>query len=307
MFGCSRVGAGWVYLVILAALSVVSCKPGKGCVQAEIDQMRRLAAKGDMDELANTLDRSMVKIPAGEFTMGSQSGNKDEQPPRQIYLDPFQIDRYEVTNAQYRRFLLETGGRAPQHWAATDYPAGQGDWPVTGVSWLEASAYCQWVGKRLPSEAEWEKACRGRDANRYPWGDEWEPGKANTGLQGAAFWPATVEDIWRLLEANAADYDDPHPSPVGSYPRGASAYGVMDMAGNASEWVQDWYNWQGYQDIAQYNPVGSGPPWNHSLRGSGWVDKEGEQHLVKDLSRCAKRNSAHTSNDPRLGFRCARG
>ena len=292
-------------LVILAVLGITSCKPGGGELQAEIDQLRQLAAKGEMAELADLLDRSMVKIPAGDFKMGSQSGYEDEQPQRQIFLDAFQIDRYEVTNAQYWRFLLATQGRAPQNWLEADFPAGQGDWPVTGISWSEASAYCQWAGKRLPSEAEWEKACRGWDANTYPWGDNWELDWANTGLQVTEFWPATVEGIWELLEVSSTNQDYPHPEPVGSYPQGASAYGVMDMVGNASEWVQDWYSWQGYQDIEQRNPVGSGPPWNHSLRGSGWVDKEGEQHLVEDLSRCAKRNSAHTSNDPRLGFRCA--
>jgi len=238
--------------------------------------------------------------------MGSQSGYEDEQPQRKIYLDSFQIDRYEVTNAQYRRFLLATDGRAPQNWLGTDLPAGQGDWPVTGVSWSEASAYCQWADKRLPSEAEWEKACRGRQGNGYPWGNEWKPGMANTGLDEASYWPDNIEEIWPLLDISSARKNYPRPRPVGSYPQGMSSYGVMDMAGNASEWVLDWYNWQGYQDLAQHNPIGEQPSWNHSLRGSGWVDRDGEQGLVEDLSRCAKRNSSHTSNDPRLGFRCAK-
>jgi formylglycine-generating enzyme required for sulfatase activity len=252
------------------------------------------------------LDGSMVRVPAGEFTLGSLADHEDERPPRQIYLDAFDIDRYEVTNAQYRRFLLASGGRSPQHWSDQEYPPGQMDWPVTGVSWAEAEAYCTWAGKRLPSEAEWEKACRGPEGSIYPWGDGWDAQRLNTGIHLPLLWPSSVEDIWRLLGPIPAGEDYPHPASVGSYPQGASAYGVLDMAGNATEWVLDWYNWQGYQDLPERNPVGLGPPWNHSVRGSAWVDTDGQQYLVEDLSRCSKRNSSHTSNDPRLGFRCAR-
>jgi formylglycine-generating enzyme required for sulfatase activity len=238
--------------------------------------------------------------------MGSQLGAGDEQPQRQIYLDGFQIDRFEVTNAQYRRFVLATGARVPQNWSKGDIPAGQADWPAIGVSWAEANAYCIWAGKRLPSEAEWEKACRGPAGFMYPWGNAWEAGRANTGLDQASHWPASLEDIWLLLDPSATDDGYPQPKPVGSYPQGASAYEVLDMSGNAAEWALDWYNWQGYWDMPERNPLGSAPPWNHSLRGSSWVDRDGEQGLVKDLSRCTKRNSSHTANDPRLGFRCAR-
>jgi formylglycine-generating enzyme required for sulfatase activity len=114
-----------------------------------------------------------------------------------------------------------------------------------------------------------------------------------------------VEAIWLLLIASPSGSGAPHPSPVGSYLSGASAYGVLDMAGNASEWVLDWYTWQGYENLAERNPIGVSPMWNHSVRGSGWVDRDGEQDRIPDLSRCSRRNSAHTSNDPRLGFRCA--
>ncbi len=290
---------------ILAAWFLVCCRSAITDLQAEIVYLRRLAARGDLDRLADTLDSSMVLIPAGEFTLGSLAGPLDEQPPRQISLDAYQIDRYEVTNAQYRRFLLETQGRPPQHWSGLDSPDGQADWPVTGVSWAEASAYCAWAGKRLPSEAEWENACRGPEGSVYPWGDGWDAQRLNTGIHLPQRWPASVEEIWLLLEAPSAGDEGPHPMPVGSYPSGASAYGVLDMAGNATEWTLDWYTWQGYQDLPERNPVGTGPPWNHSVRGSAWVDKDGEQSLVEDLSRCSKRNSSHTSNDPRIGFRCA--
>lgn len=275
-------------------------------LEDEIALLRWLARAGETEGLAEVFDRSMVMIPEGEFILGSQVGHADESPPRRIYLDSFEIDRYEVTNVQYRRYLRMTGGGLFRNWVSTGFLTERADWPVTGVSWLEAGAYCAWAGKRLPSEAEWEKACRGLQGNKYPWGDTWEPARANNGLQGSSFWPLALEDIWSLLDARSVDEDYPQPQPVGSYPQGVSAYGVLDMVGNASEWVLDWYNWDGYQDLPSRNPVGSEPPWNHSVRGSGWVDRDGEQNLVADLSRCAKRNSSHTSNDPRLGFRCAR-
>lgn len=293
-----------VTISLLVSPLTTACKPRS--MKSEIAYLRQLAAAGDIDRLAKVLDTSMVLIPAGVFTLGSEQGDYDERPQRQVYLDAYKIDRFEVTNAQYRRFVLAAGVRTPQHWTGSEYPAGQADSPVTGVSWSEASAYCEWVGKRLPSEAEWEKACRGPDMYIFPWGNMWDPERANTGIECSARWPPTVEAIWQLLEADLPGDACPHPMPVGSLPQGASTYGVLDMAGNATEWVLDWYNWQGYEDLPGRNPVGSGPPWNHAVRGSAWTDKQGEQHLVEDLSRCSKRNSSHTSNDPRLGFRCAR-
>jgi formylglycine-generating enzyme required for sulfatase activity len=287
-----------------AALFASACQRAIPDAQSELEELRRLAAAGDFDRLAELLDHSVISIPTGEFNMGSSSGPADEQPERRIYLDAYQVDRYEVTNAQYRRFVLASGARPPQHWQGDHFPAGQADWPVSGVSWQEASNYCEWAGKRLPSEAEWEHACQGPDEFIYPWGDEWEAQKANTGFELAGQWPPTVEAIWKLLAASPTKETYPHPQPVGSFPQGASAYGVMDLAGNASEWMLDWYNWQGYQELPARNPLGGGPPWNHSVRGSGWVDKHGEQDLAAELSRCARRNSSHTSNDPRLGFRC---
>jgi len=98
----------------------------------------------------------------------------------------------------------------------------------------------------------------------------------------------------------------PSPQPVGSYPEGASFYGVFNLAGNVSEWVEDWYNWEGYAGLLERNPVSLEPPWNHGLRGSAWFDRRGIEDLAADLSRCAKRNSSHSADDPRVGFRCAR-
>ncbi len=152
-----------------------------------------------------------VTIPAGEFTMGGDDPNA--LPAQRVNLPAFEIDKYEVTNAQYKQFVDQASHAAP--WGS--YPAERADYAVTNVSWEDAQAYCQWAGQRLPTEAEWEKAARGADSRLYPWGNEWRDGLANT------------------KEANAGRV-----MPVGYYPGGASAYGVQDMAGNVWEWVADW-------------------------------------------------------------------
>jgi formylglycine-generating enzyme required for sulfatase activity len=208
-----------------------------------------LAAAGDEAALAKALDRSMISIPAGEFIMGSEIGRDDERPAHRVYLDAYELDRYEVTNAQYRRFLLATGARPPRYWTDAAYPTDQADYPVVGVSWDDADAYCRWAGKRLPTEAEWEKACRGTDGRVYPWGQAWEPKRANVDAAGWDFGGATQDGaaatVWDAAWARLAlPPGSPGPTlqPVGSHLDGASPYGVLDMVGNASEWVADWYN-----------------------------------------------------------------
>jgi|GEM_PF-789933 len=280
---------------------------------AEIARLRELAVAGDEVTLAEALDRSTVSIPAGEFIMGSATGREDERPAHPVYLDAYELDRYEVTNAQYRRFLLATGGRPPRYWTANAYPAGQADTPVVGVSWDDADAYCRWAGKRLPTEAEWEKACRGADGRMYPWGEAWEPARANVDALGwrpnEAAHDATAttvwEAAWRQLTLPPGSVG-PALHPVGSHPDGAGPYGILDMVGNASEWVADWYNWSDYSKLPAHNPLVTGPPWNHCLRGTAWCDPAGTPAWTQTLSRCSARNSAHETSDPRVGFRCAR-
>ncbi|NOH01375.1 MAG: SUMF1/EgtB/PvdO family nonheme iron enzyme [Chloroflexi bacterium] len=177
-----------------------------------------------------------------------------------MYLDAFEIDRYEVTNIQYSRFLAATGRDVPFHWRGGAFPRGQADYPVVGISWEDANAYCVWAGKRLPTEAEWEKACRGADGRQYPWGDDWNPQYANVGMTNRAS-PSTGQPgsptAWAhapglILVTPAADGLGLRP--VGSYPEGASPYGVLDLVGNASEWVFDWYNWGDYSEPAHTQP-----------------------------------------------------
>jgi formylglycine-generating enzyme required for sulfatase activity len=285
----------------------IATVPGSGDMAAEIALVRWLAAVDD-PRLPDVLDRCVVLIPAGEFTMGSTTGPVDEQPARRISLDAFALDRYEVTNAQYRRFLQATGRPAPPYWTGDAFPQGQADYPVVGVPWQAAADYCAWAGKRLPTEAEWERACRGDTGQTYPWGGQWDPQRANVDLcgeQGGAGRPGVWDEAWSLLQT-APGSSAPRLQPVGSYPAGASPYSVLDMVGNASEWVADFYNWRGYEDLPNHNPLGARPAWNHVLRGSSWYNPYGQAGRVAETSRCAARNSAHIAYDPRLGFRCAR-
>lgn len=169
-------------------------------------------------EGAAFLDGEMSVVPSGWFTMGSAAARRNEGPEHQVWLDEFEIDVYEVTVAQYAAFVAETGWRLPGDWRTeTRHPAG--NLPVTHVAWPDAAAYCEWAGKRLPTEAEWEKAARGTDERRYPWGNEWDGARAAVSV--------SVET---------------GPVPVGSYPEGASPYGALDMAGNVHEWVADFYD-----------------------------------------------------------------
>lgn len=160
---------------------------------------------------------SMVTIPAGKFLMGTNLKNADaaSHPQHPVNLGTFQIDKYLVTNAQYARFIAATGHRPPSDWKDGKIQEGTLQYPVTLVNWYDASAYAKWAGKRLPTEAEWEKAARGTDGRRWPWGNEMDPARLNT------------------------YYNVGSATNVTTYSNGASPYGVFDMAGNVNEWVQD--------------------------------------------------------------------
>ncbi len=299
-------------LALIAAAILISRPFFEPRLPALAQQVRALSAVDDWRSLGDLLDGSTVSIPAGVFLRGSDTAHWDERPARLVTLDAFAIDRFEVTNAQYRRFLLAVSRQPPPYWQGENYPAGQADYPVVGVTWDDASAYCRWVGKRLPTEAEWEKACRGTDGRLYPWGSSWNVGRANldplagftvrqAGGQGTIDW----EQTWGLLRAAPARPGSSELRPVGSYPAGASPYGVLDMAGNASEWVADWYAFSDYSKLPDRNPLTIGPEWNHALRGSAWYDPNGGPDWSLDQSRCSARNSSHDVRDPRVGFRCA--
>ncbi|RMH35811.1 MAG: hypothetical protein D6690_08005 [Nitrospirae bacterium] len=230
---------------------------------------------------AQTPPDSMVRIPAGEFTMGSNE--HEDETPHQVVLDAYDIDTYEVSNSEYRAFLKATGHPAPAYW---DDPRLNGDnQPVVGVNWYDAKAFCEWKGKRLPTEAEWEHAAKGPAGHHYPWGHEIDPSKANYG-----------QHVGRT-------------APVNAYPEGVSGFGVYNMAGNVFEWVADWYDPNYYKVSPAWNP--QGPPIGINFAGQGPVK------VLRGGSWLAPKTSLHTShrfwNQPEnnsygvgLGFRCAK-
>ena len=165
----------------------------------------------------------MVLIPAGEFTMGTNDRLPDEGPEHKVTLPAFYIDKYEVTNLQYKQFIDATNHKSPDHFRNRTFPDGKADHPVTHVSWYDANDYCQWAGKRLPTDEEWEKAARSPDGRVYPWGNDFDVTKANTPQR------------WMVLGK------DGDTTPVGSFPTGVNAYGLYDMSGNVWEWTASWY------------------------------------------------------------------
>ena len=215
-----------------------------------------------------------ISIPAGNFTMGSLPSDPyvqtNEQPQHTVYLDAYQISKYEITNAQYKTFM-DAGGYSnsaywttegwtwrtsnnitePYYWSSGQYNSGPSfpNHPVVGVSWYEAYAFCQWAGGHLPTEAQWEKAARGTsDTNYWPWGTTWDASKCNSSYN-------TAPDTFA------------YSSPVGLFSSGQSPYGVYDMAGNVYEWCNDWYGSTYYNDPgANSNPIGPTTGSNRVLR-----------------------------------------
>jgi len=297
-----------------------------------------LALAASAGRAADPQHKDMVRIPAGDFLMGSNKVDKagrgkefgtakpfylDEHPLHKVHTKAYWIDRYEVTNAQYRTFVVEANYQVPQLWRKNGYllsrkvlniadtaklrqlatkvfkldmdtrkmtksqlldavekdQKGYDDLPVTDISWYNANDYCRWAGKRLPSEVEWERAARGDHPRVYPWGDKWNGKDLNAG-------------------------DDPRwthgVAPVGSYPGGKSPFGVYDMAGNAMEWVADWY---GPYPGSTYKSKDFGEKYK-VLRGGGWGGIG--HYAIHHFYRTAYRfyiNPSYAFND--VGFRCA--
>ncbi len=195
----------------------------------------------------------MVLVPAGEFIMGAGGTEK-------VFLKAFYMDRYEVTNARYREFVAETGRKEPRDWIVYGYSEEKKKHPVVFVSYDDARAYCEWAGKRLPTEAEWEKAARGTDGRRYPWGDEFSGDRANTSLSGIV-----------------------GTTPVGRYETGKSPYGIYDMAGNVWEWTSS--------DFDEKTKVVRGGSWGLTHRFAQTFFRVGysPRTTINNLGfRCAK-------------------
>jgi formylglycine-generating enzyme required for sulfatase activity len=214
----------------------------------------------------------MVYIPAGIFTMGSND-SENEQPVHEVYLDGFWIDKYEVTNAQYAACVAE-GECGDPCYASDLTDTAISDHPVRCVSWYQARAYCGWADRRLLNEAEWEKAARGTDGRLYPWGNQ-----APTPF---------LANYYKHVGGTTA---------VGSYPAGASPYGVLDMAGNVREWVWDYYDEDYYSQSPEKNPFGPSSGGYRVLRGGDW-----ETWLIGSTNR---RRGDPAPRDIYTGFRCA--
>ncbi|MCC7262143.1 MAG: SUMF1/EgtB/PvdO family nonheme iron enzyme [Candidatus Latescibacteria bacterium] len=194
--------------------------------------------------------RRMIEIKAGPFPMGSRAEDSpnNERPVHVVYLPTFYISPYPVTNLEYREFVNCTGYKAPMHWQRGSYPTGTGRHPVTNVSWHDAKAYAEWLGARLPTEAEWEKAARGTDERLYPWGSRFMDERCNcNNMMGG-------------------------PLPVDEFPMGRSPYGLWDMSGNVYEWCEDYYDENYYKNSPNNNPKGPEGGQERVVRGGSYQE-----------------------------------
>lgn len=227
------------------------------------------------------LFEDMVLIPAGSFTMGQNGSKPKNGPAHAVDLPVFEIDRFEVTNDEFAHFTDQSGyvtyaeENSSKNWR--DAAQGKGNHPVVYITWDDATAYCEWAGKRLSTEAEWEKAARGDDGRAYPWGNEFA-------AQNGNFYEGGIRGT----------------TAVGSFGGGASPYGVQDMAGNVREWVADYF-------LAYPGAAPDADPFfgeeNRVNRGGGWFDGE-DGEIVTTYNRNAGPPGTSANDD--IGFRCAR-
>lgn len=225
--------------------------------------------------------REMVEVPEGPFIMGSGEGDPDEAPEHQVYLSTYYMDLKEVTQVEYERFVKMTKRGKPFIPVFEDDQSKilKPELPAIGMSWADAAAYCKWAGKRLPTEAEWEKAARGEGRRRYPWGDEF--GRGNANVEGD-------EDGVQYL------------APPGSFESGRSLYGIYDMVGNVAEWVGDGYDERYYSKAPFRDPRGPEEGQHKVIRGGSWRE-------TPHNARISKRFQAKMwRTDSTIGIRCAK-
>lgn len=223
----------------------------------------------------------MLYVPAGDFQMGSENGESNEKPVHTVYLSAFWIDQTEVTNAMYAKCVQAGACKLPSSLKSNtreNYYNNPGfkDYPVIYVSWDDAATYCKWAGRRLPTEAEWEKVARGTDERIYPWGN-------------------TIDENYANYGQNIGDT-----TIVGGYEEGVSFYGAYDMAGNVWEWVSDWYAADYYSTSPSSNPTGSASGLYRVLRGGSWTTNN---YIVRSAHRSL---TVPVNTNSNYGFRCAR-
>jgi formylglycine-generating enzyme required for sulfatase activity len=218
----------------------------------------------------------LVWVPAGEFAMGSATGERREIPVHRVALDGFWMYRLPVTVGQYRRFYSDIGRplRSPPPWG------WHRDDPIVNVSWEYASAYAEWAGAQLPTEAQWEYAARGTDGRVYPWGDEWDPAKCSNSVEGRE------RGVTR----------------AGCYVQGVSAHGVLDMSGNVWEWTSDWYEETYYSFSPERNPPGPPIGTYRVLRGGSWGNESAHDYRATTRVACEP-----VVRGDSIGFRCVVG
>ena len=249
---------GVILLAVVVAAAVVLMKKKSTPLAAEITDSKNAV---------------MVLVPEGDFVMGSDNGDEDERPVHTVYLDEFYIDKYEVTNSDYRVCVVDGVCKPPQDMTNYNNPKYENH-PVVYVDWEMARTYCDWRDAQLPTEAQWEKAARGMDARTYPWGEGIACSQAN--------YLSCIEDT----------------QPFDSYAGSLSPYGAYNMAGNAWEWVADWYS-PAYDASETDNPVGAESGERRVLRGGGWNQHE---YLLRTSARLGV---VPTDVFLSFGFRCA--
>lgn len=226
----------------------------------------------------------LIQIKGGSYLTGDAQGGSGERPARRVNLSFFQVKRTEVTSSEYLQCVKDGACTEAREYVDRKNP----DFPVTGVTWFQARDYCLWWGGRLPSEAEWEAAARGTSGRKFPWGNEFAWSRGN-------FADGTAPDFGREDR-----YEEL--APVGTFPPGASDHGVVDMAGNAAEWVGDWFDAGYYGRSSSSNP--KGPPW-----GQQKIIKGGSYRTTADEPSAPYRSAAKSTVSPEMarpdiGFRC---